>query len=727
MVKEVRKDILVRVYVVYLTVLIFGLVVIGRVVMIQQLDRDKYLEIAREQEYRFDTLYAVRGNILADDGSLLAVSIPIFEVRMDMMTDSITEKVFRSNVDSLAICLHNLFGDRTISEYKDMLNHGRRVKSRYFLIHRNVTYPELSQLRKFPIFRRGKYQGGLIIIPEFRREFPYKSLASRIIGYKKIIKGYKSVFGGDSIVKVGLEATFDDTLSGKNGQRLVRRISGGNVIPVTDDNIVDPQNGDDVVTTLDVNLQDLAESALRKELIADSADHGCVILMEVRTGYVRAIANLSRTKKGTYEEAYNYAVGESQETGSTFKLASFLVALNDGKVDTNTLINCSGGVTSYSGRKMEDSHHGLGMITAKQVFEKSSNVGTSRMIYNAYASNPQEYINGLYRIGINRPLQLQIPGEGNPYIKSMKSKYWSALSLPWMSIGYELALAPIHLITLYNAVANNGTMVKPLFVREIRRNGKVIQQIRPIVINQQIVSPDAIGKAKALLEGVVTEGTGAGIRSPHYSIAGKTGTAQIAAGNKGYRQGTKLVQYKGSFVGYFPADNPKYSCIVVIVNPKKGKYYGGAVAAPVFRELSDKLFAIRPDIDIPLPVDTTQSPIPYILAGQAQDVNTAVSILNVRPKSTTTSGWLRPALADQHVILTPEVIRKGMMPDVCGMGLKDAVYLLESQGMNVLIKGKGTVVRQSIAPGSPVSRRTPVVLELQFQNQEKKTEPAKEG
>jgi cell division protein FtsI (penicillin-binding protein 3) len=364
---------------------------------------------------------------------------------------------------------------------------------------------------------------------------------------------------------------------------------------------------------------------------------------------------------------------------------------------------------------MEDSHHGLGVITAKQVFEKSSNVGTSRMIYNAYAANPQEYINGLYKIGINRPLQLQIPGEGKPYIKNTKSKYWSALSLPWMSIGYEISLAPIHLLTLYNAVANNGAMVKPLFVREIRRNGKVMQQFKPVVINPQIVSPSAISKARNLLEGVVKEGTGAGIKSPHYQIAGKTGTAQIAAGNRGYRQGTKQVQYKGSFVGYFPADNPKYSCIVVIVNPKKGKYYGGAVAAPVFRELSDKLFAIRPDIEIPLPFDTSTSPIPFIQAGQTSELNRAIGVLNVKSRSElATSKWARPVVEGQNVLLTPEHVTKGIMPDVCGMGLKDAMYILESQGMNVFVKGKGTVVRQSVPAGALVGKRTPVVIELQL-------------
>jgi cell division protein FtsI (penicillin-binding protein 3) len=713
--KQIKKDILIRVYLVYLVVLLFGLFIIARVVMIQQFEKKEFIEMAKKQEIHLFEMVAIRGNILADDGSLLAVSIPIFEVRMDVMTDSITEELFRSNVDSLSVCLSELFRDRTPSSYKDMLWEGRRNQNRYLLIQRDVTYPDLNKMRHFPIFKRGKFKGGLIVLAQYERELPYKSLARRIIGYES--------GEGANKVYVGLEGSFTKNLQGINGQRLMRRIGGQAWVPVDPESQVEPQNGNDIITTLDVNLQDLAESSLRKELIADSADHGCVILMEVKTGYLRAMANLGLTKKGTYEEIFNYAIGESQETGSTFKLASFLVALDDRKIDLTTPVNCSGGITYYSGRKMEDSHHGLGVLPALQVFEKSSNVGTSRMIYTAYSDSAQRYIDGLYRIGINRPLGLQIAGEGRPYIKTTKSKYWSALSLPWMSIGYEISLAPIHLLALYNAVANNGVMVKPLFVREIRKNGQLVQRFNPVVVNPQIVSPWAIQQAKLLLEGVVTEGTGASIKSPNYAIAGKTGTCQIAAGNKGYRQGTKQVQYKGSFVGYFPADNPKYSLIVVIVNPRKGKYYGGAVAAPVFRELSDKLYAIRPDIIIPLPVDTTSSPLPFAQSGQMNDLSTAFSMLNMKARpANAQSTWARPEDFSGSIVLAPDIVAKGTMPDVCGMGLKDALYLLEHQGLNVLVNGKGTVVKQSIDPGLPIYKGMPVVIELKFKQDKPKTQ-----
>lgn len=680
MVKNIKKDILLRVYLVYLGVFLFGLFILGRAVYIQSFEKSVLSEMAKKQEMRIFGIDAIRGNICSDDGTLLAVSYPIFDVRMDVVTDSITDEVFERNIDSLAASLAGLFADRTVSEYKDMLWDGRRNKDRFLLIQRDVTYPELKKMRKFPIFKRGKYKGGLIVVPQYERALPFKSLAKRTLGYESEDPTNR--------VYVGLEGAFTKNLQGTGGQRLMRRVGGSAWMPVDPDNQVEPQNGDDIITTIDINLQDYAEQSLRKELIADSADHGCVILMEVSTGYVKAIVNLGRTPEGTYDEIFNYAIGESQETGSTFKLASFLVALDDGKIDLSTPVNCSGGITMYSGRKMEDSHHGLGIITAQQVFEKSSNVGTSRMIYSAYAASPQKYIDGLYRIGINRSLNLQIAGEGKPYIKTTKSKYWSALSLPWMSIGYEISLAPIHLLTLYNAVANNGKMVKPLLVSEIRRNGEVVERFNPIVINPQIVSPSAIKKARIMLEGVITEGTGASIKSNDYKIAGKTGTAQIAAGNKGYRQGTKQVQYKGSFVGYFPADDPKYSCIVVIVNPKRGKYYGGAVAAPVFREISDKLYASRPDIIIPLPKDTANSPIPYI-----------------------------------HMPL-PKTQARGSMPDVSGMGLKDAIFLLEQQGLNVLVNGKGMVVRQSIPAGTWVTKGTPVVIDLQVKKQDKPKEQA---
>ncbi|MGA3014704.1 MAG: penicillin-binding protein 2, partial [Bacteroidales bacterium] len=585
--KEVKKDILLRVYVVYFGILFFGLAIIAKAIYIRSSEGKELLEKARKQEMRFFPVDAIRGNICADDGTLLATSIPIFDIRMDVSSDLITDDLFKSQVDSLANHLARLFNDKKASDYKNLLWEGRRNGDRYLIIHRDVTYPQLRQMRRFPILRLGTYKGGMIVVPQFQRDLPFKDLARRTIGYENTESAQK--------VYVGLEGSFGNNLQGTGGKRLMRRVGNGSWMPVDIENEVEPQNGDDIITTLDINLQDLAESALRKELIADSANHGCAIVMEVKTGYIKAIVNLGKNPNGNYDEIFNYAIAESSEPGSTFKLASFLVGLEDGKISLDEPVNLGNGSMNYHGRIMTDAHKLTGTLLAHQVFEKSSNVGTSKLIFNAYADDPQKYIDGLYRMSLNLPLNLQIGGEGSPYIKNTKSKWWSAVSLPWMAIGYEVAITPLQTLTLYNAVANNGVMVKPLFVKEIRRNGQVIQSYQPVIINPHISSQATIQKAHMLLEGVVERGTGTFLKNPLYKVAGKTGTAQVAMNNKGYGQGTKNIKYKGSFVGYFPADHPRYSIIVVINNPSKGKYYGGAVAAPVFKEIADHIFAALHD------------------------------------------------------------------------------------------------------------------------------------
>ncbi|MCX6247733.1 MAG: penicillin-binding protein [Bacteroidetes bacterium] len=703
--KEIKKDILLRVYVVYFGILIFGLAIIGKAVYIRSTEGKELMEKARKQEMRFFPVEAIRGNICADDGTLLATSIPIFDVRMDISSDLITDDLFRKNVDSLAIQLSNLFKDKKPSEYKNSLWEARRNGDRYMLIHHDVTYPELRQMRKFPILKLGTYKGGMIVIPQFLRELPFKNLACRTIGYENTEAATK--------VYVGLEGSFSNNLQGTGGKRLMRRIGNAAWMPVDIENEVEPQNGDDIITTLDINLQDLAESALRKELIADSADHGCVIVMEVNTGFIKAIVNLGKSSKGGYEEVLNYAISESSEPGSTFKLASFLVGLEDGKITLDQPVNLGNGVMNYHGRQMTDAHKLTGTLLARQVFEKSSNVGTSKLIYNGYANDPQKYIDGLYRMSINLPQNLQIAGEGRPYIKNTKSKWWSAVSLPWMSIGYEVAITPLQTLTLYNAVANKGVMVKPLFVREIRKNGQVVQSFQPVVINPHIVSPATIEKARSLLEGVVERGTGTSLKNPHYRVAGKTGTAQVALNNKGYGQGTKAIKYKGSFVGYFPADNPRYSIIVVINNPSRGKYYGGAVAAPVFKEIADRLFASLHDISNPPPSDTTGHLIPGANAGVQKDLEEAYAWLNIKAKPVNPAAeWAVPVSNNSLVMLLPSSHYQGTMPDVTGMGVKDAVFLLEQMGLKVVLNGKGNVIRQSISPGRMYLKGSIVLLDL---------------
>jgi cell division protein FtsI (penicillin-binding protein 3) len=704
--KEVKKDILLRIYLVYIGLLLFGLAIIAKALYIQYFEGKELMKTAKLQEMRLFDVEAIRGNICSDDGTLLATSIPIFDVRMDVSSENFSDEFFAKNVDSLSIHLSRLFKDRKPSEYKDVLCEARRNGERFLLIRRDITYPELRRMRKFPIFRLGKYRGGLIVLPQYQRELPFKELAKRTIGYESSETAQK--------VYVGLEGSFTKNLQGIGGKRLMRRVAGSAWMPVDVDNQVEPQNGEDVITTIDINMQDLAESALRKEMIVDSAEHGCIIIMEVQTGHVKAIANLGRASSGEFEEVFNYAIGECTEPGSTFKLASFLVALEDGKIDLNTPIATGNGVVMYHGRKMEDSHHeGLGTITAQQVFEHSSNVGTSKMITAAYDDDPQKYIDGLYRMKLNKPLNLQIGGEGRPYIKSTTDKWWSAVSLPWMSIGYEVSLSPLQILTLYNSVANNGKMVRPLFVKEIRKNGVVIETFPTEVINPAICSPSTIAKARQLLEGVVERGTASAInKTLYYKIAGKTGTAMIAANNKGYSAGTKQVKYKGSFVGYFPADRPKYSMMVVIYNPRK-RYYGASVAAPVFREIADKIFASRQDVQNPPPVDTVGFSFPYCFTGKKNDVEEVCSYLDIRTRSFNTAGeWVAP-LPDRSVeTLYPQAVSNLNMPDVRGMGIKDALAVLEKLGVRVMINGKGRVTGQSVQPGSTVSKGSIVILDM---------------
>ncbi|MCX6283791.1 MAG: penicillin-binding protein [Bacteroidetes bacterium] len=707
MTQDVRKGIMTRVYVVYLGILFFGLAVLGRAFYIQNFEKTELLEMAKKQEMQVFPIEAIRGNILSDDGTLLAVSVPIFELRMDLVADSLTDEVFKNGVDSLAICLAGLYKDKSPMQVKDKLWEARRNQERYFLIKREVTYPELKKIRRFPIFRRGRFKGGLMVIPQWERELPYKSLARRIIGYEK--------GEGDQKIYVGLEGKFTKQLEGIGGSRMMRRAGGSNWMPVDIESQVEPQNGLDIVTTIDIELQDQAEAALRKELIADSADHGCLVVMEVKTGYVKAMVNLGRTKKGAYEEVFNYAIAEANEPGSTFKLASFLVALEDGKIELNTPVQVGNGIVYFAGHKIQDSHPPTSSVyTAQQVFEKSSNAGTAKMIYANYSTDPQKYIDGLYRLGLNKPLNLQIDGERPPYIKNTKSKYWSDLSLPWIAYGYEVALAPIHLITLYNAIANKGKMVKPLFVKEILRNGKAIQTFKPVVLNPQIVSPSTVQKAMILMEGVVLRGTGTAIASPIYRIAGKTGTAQLAQNNRGYNQGTKNVRYKGSFCGFFPVENPRYTMMVVIVDPKKGKYYGGAVAAPVFREISDRLYAKQEDIFFPFKKDSVNSLVPFANAGMQSDLNEVYSTLGYNiNKVDVRALWTQAVPNESKIILYPQVVSRNFMPDVSGMGLKDAVFLLEQMGLNVVVNGRGSVVNQSVKPGTLVNKGMPVVLDLE--------------
>ena len=712
-----KAVILYRIGVVYIVVILIAVLIIGRVLFIQFGEGNEWKLKSEKLNLRYDNIEAMRGNILSSDGSLLATSVPIFEVRMDVASENITKNIFTENVDTLALRLSQLFNDKTQSEYRNMLNQARDESNRYLLIQRDVTYAELKKMRTFPIFRMGKYKGGLIAIARNKRINPFKDLAYRTIGWDK----------EENKNNVGIEGTFTNELSGNSGKRLMQRIANGTWRPINSDNEIEPENGADIVTTINTDIQDVAESALQRELVLSEADHGCAILMEVKTGAIKAIANLGKTSDGTFVEKYNYAIAESTEPGSTFKLASLLVALEDKATDLNRYVATGNGSYKYANRVMHDSKEsGHGTITVQEAFEVSSNIGISQVIYNAYYNKPQKFIDGLYALGINKPTGIEIRGEGMPQIKNTKNRSWSKVSLPWMAIGYEVAVTPLQTLTLYNAVANNGCMVRPMLIKEIRRSNLPVKVFEPVIINPAIVSKTTIDKAHRLLEGVVENGTAKNVKSSIFKIAGKTGTAQIAMDDNGYNKSN----YKASFVGYYPAENPQYSCIVVINNPSKGLYYGGSVAAPVFLEIAQKVYATNPELHR-RKNDTIQvRTSPKFLAGNRNDLKQICTVLGLSNNSDKIADeWIRSTGSESYFTFSSVTPKVGVVPDVNGMGIRDAVYLLEKSGYKVTFTGKGKVEKQSVEPGVFVNRGTIINLQLSqkhskqtFDNKTKKDE-----
>ncbi|PKP33818.1 MAG: hypothetical protein CVU00_09630 [Bacteroidetes bacterium HGW-Bacteroidetes-17] len=700
-----KRDILWRVYLLYIFVLLAGIAVIAKVVQIQVYQSDKLLQKAEKQEMQYASLEANRGNIYSDDGRLLATSVPVFEIRMDVDSEHISDDLFNTEVDSLALCLSKLFRDNSKQSYKNKLQKARKDGNRYFLINRNVTYEQLKELRTFPILRRGKYLGGLISISNTTRKMPFGNLAKRTIGYQN----------KEEKLFVGLEGAYADHIEGIQGQQLQRRINNGDWIPLNDENDILPVDGKDIFTSIDVDIQDVAENALYQHLVEHGAYQGCAVLMETKTGFIKAIANLRyEPSTGTYEESYNYAIAENVEPGSTFKLASMIAALESGKVKLDDYVETGEGWVKYYDRIMKDDHKiGEGWITVREAFEKSSNVGISKVITKIFEDNPQKFVDYLTKMSIDEPLGLDILGEGKPYIKSPKDKSnWYGTTLPWMSIGYELTLTPLQTLTYYNAVANNGVMVKPQFVRAIRQENQVLKTFDPIVINKSICSQRTIDSVKALLEGVVLRGTGTvAFENIKYKVAGKTGTAQIARGKSGYNKS----DYNASFVGYFPADDPQYSCIIVVNNPTKGKIYGSAVAAPVFKEIADKIVATQLENQLGAPNLQAKAILPNESKGENSDFKLLYQALAYPVKTISDSSWVISQPKVRLIEISKIEVKDGVIPDVSGMGVRDAVYLLESLGVQTQVIGRGIVSSQSISAGTKISSGMKIILNLSSQ------------
>ena len=702
-----RKVILIRTYTAFAMMCVFAAAIVAYLFKINFKERNHWVALSENLSTTIQTVEPSRGNIFALDGSLLATSLPIYDLRLDGMAPGFAKgDLFENNVDSLALMLSQLFEDRSKADYKRILTQVRKRKDRYYLLKRKISYPQMKAVKQFPIFRLGKYKGGLTIEEKNKREKPFDYLAQRTLGFS--INGVQSV---------GLEGAFDKDLSGKEGKRVMQRIAGGTWIPVNDEQQIEARNGNDIHTTIDVNLQDVATHALMRTLITNDAAWGTAILMEVSTGEIRAIANLTRVSEGQYIENYNYAVGESLEPGSTFKLTSMLALLEDKKVKMTDLFDTENGEKRYfANAVMYDSEKGgHGIVTFQHAFEISSNVAISKAIYENYRSKPSQFYNHLEKLHLTNPLGLQITGEGKPRIKHPKDKDWYGTTLPWSSIGYEVKVTPMQVLTLYNAVANNGKMVKPFFVKRITNTGKVIKEFKPQVIEKRIASEETIKNLRIMLEGVVERGTGHSLKNPNYTIGGKTGTALVADGRMGY---SKPV-YRSSFCGYFPANNPQYTCFVMVNAPSKGIYYGGAVAGPVFKEIADKVYANSHNLhgDIKLVLNYNNPTPTTVKAARKQHLETILKTLGKKINHNDTveeqgSEWSQAIINNQQVQITPKNINKNTMPDVTGMGLKDAIYLLENNGIKVEVLGVGRVKEQSITAGTLISKGAKVTIKL---------------
>ncbi|MGB1019416.1 MAG: penicillin-binding protein, partial [Chitinophagales bacterium] len=675
--------------------------VFNQTMKIQFVEGKELRHLADSLTVYYKTIEPERGNIYTENGDLMSTSLPFFEIRMDFRSEAMTDSLFNKNVDSLAYVFAKEIGNKTKAAYKKDLIKNRQKGNRYYLVKRNVKYPQLQAMKKWPFFREGRYKSGMIILQKNERKTPFGMLAHRTIGYVR----------DEGKVKVGIEGKFDDYLKGVKGEILVQKIARGNSIPLNGKGDIQPKTGQDIYLNIDVNMQDLAESALVRSLKDNNADHGSVILMEVSTGKIKAISNLNYNKNlNRYIESYNYAVGEATEPGSTFKLISMAALIDDGFVNIDDVVNLEGGEKKYADRIMRDDHHDEEQndVTVSQAFAMSSNVAVSKLTQDFYGKNYNKFYDKLKSFHITNPVGIEIEGEALPVIYPPKE--WSLVSLPWMSIGYEVQLTPLQTLTFYNAIANNGKMMKPYLVSSIKEYDNVVKQFKPVVIDKRVVSESTVQSLRAMLIDVVENGTARNIKSSNVSMAGKTGTSIVADRDKGY---TNKI-YQASFAGFFPAENPKYSCIVVINNPRNGRIYGTEVAAPVFGEIANKIYAkdmqMHKNIE-EKPVKVNSS-LPLIGNVQSTDAKMIYNNLGFSFHSDEGVEYGITQKQNNSVGLKVNPMIENLMPNVVGMDLRDAFYVLENRGLKIIYRGKGKVKKQSIAVGKRISEGAIVELDL---------------
>lgn len=654
------KKISYRMYFVAFMFLVMAVLILIKLNNIQWVEGPYYRKLAQERTVKNFTIPANKGNVYSSDGSLLATSIPEYSIYFDAVAPS--SELFKKNIQALSDSLSVMFG-KSSGHYQAKLQKARANKSRYLFIAKKLSYTEQMRIKSFPLFNKGANKGGLIIKQKIVREHPIGLVAKRTIGYERSNEDGK-----------GLEYAFRDYLNGKNGHRMMQKIAKNQWKPINDVNEKEPQDGYDIISTIDVYIQDIAHHALLKQLEKYSADHGCVVVMETKTGHIKAISNLGRSEEGTYFETQNYAIVESHEPGSTFKLVNLIAVLEDKKADTSTIYDSKGGKIQYYGRSVKDSNgKGYGKISLARGFEVSSNTVLVQSVYDSYKNNPKQFVDRINSYGLNKPLGLPIKGEGIPVIPQPGTNRWSGISLPWMAFGYGVSVTPLQTLTLYNAVANGGVMVKPIFVSEIKEWNKTIKKYNTQVINPKICSQETLDKVHAVLENVVKKGTGSNLYSKDFSMAGKTGTAQV-----NYKDKSQLY-YSSSFVGYFPADEPKYSCIVVVHKPNVAAgYYGADVAGPVFKRIAQKIFTDSPSMNHVKNID-------------AKVVSQEKNYLE----------YYKKAGKEEQIV-----------PNVKGMEGMDAVALLENLGLKVKVIGVGRVKKQSLTSGQAFNKNQTIIIEL---------------
>lgn len=701
---NIKRSIVLRVRIAFILVALFAGAIFYRIVHLQFMEGEKWQAKSETLNFQYKQVTATRGNIYAADGSLLATSLPFYRVVIDPMMAK--EDVFSKGIDSLSYFLSSHFKDKSANSYKRMIRDARSDKKRYVILNRTqIGYQDMQKMAKWPIFRNGRSGGGVIFEKVEKRYRPFNNLASRTVGFVNEDKN-----------GAGIEYSFNNFLEGKNGKALFQRIAGGSWKPVFDAEDIKPDDGYDILTTLDVNIQDVAESALLRQLTNKDAEFGCVIVMEVATGQIKALINLQKNKDGLgYGENYNFAIGDQglTEPGSTFKLLSMLALLEEGKINLKDSIDTGKGTFKFYDRNMNDSKEGgYGKITIKEAFEKSSNVAISRLVEDNFGHNPSKFVAYIEKAGLDKPIDFQLKGEGVPYFKKPGEKNWYGTTLPWMSIGYEAKLTPLHTLMLYNAVANDGKMVKPMIVQAVARGNQIEEKYETEVVRRSIASSKTIEQLKELLEGVVENGTAKNVYTEEYKIAGKTGTAQKLIGGR-YTQ-----RYYTSFAGYFPADNPKYSAIVVIDSPKGFAAYGGDVSAPVFKEIADKIFA--QDLELnekendKTYLTSNSGTFPMIQAGKMDELQMICNKFGIsnHVSGETEEEWVKSTPVNKAVIWKANKVDSPTVPDVTGMSLRDALYVLENKGIRVVYQGKGRVRGQSINPGSPVNNAYVINLVL---------------